>query len=214
MFSGLVEETGRVVRLERHGEAFVLAVQADRTLDGIRPGDSIAVDGVCLTVSSLTGRGFTADIMPETARVTTLGRLRPGNPVNLERALRLGDRLGGHLVTGHVDGVGEIRRKRAVDNAFLLEITAPPAVARYLIPKGSVAVDGISLTIISHTEDSFQVSIIPHTAAATTLGMKKTGDAVNLEADLLGKYVERLLHARFGAPQAGLTTAFLQENGF
>lgn len=206
LFSGLVEELGRVTRVERQGEARVLVIQAQVVLAGTRPGDSIAVNGACLTVRTLTDGGFSADVMPETVRVTTLGRLHPGDRVNLERALRLGDRLGGHLVTGHVDGVGEVRRRQPLDNAFsphripdaagtpcILEIGAPPQVARYLVPKGSVAVDGVSLTVVSHDEAVFRVSLIPHTAAATTLGRVRPGDRVNLEADLLGKYVERLM---------------------
>ncbi len=194
-----MEELGRVTTLEWHGGAFVLRVQARKVLEGARAGDSIAVNGVCLTVRETAGGGFTADVMPETARVTSLGRLRPGDPVNLERALRLGDRLGGHLVTGHVDGVGEVLGRQPLDNAFILDIAAPPQVARYLVPRGSVAVDGVSLTVVSHTEDGFRVSIIPHTAESTTLGRVRRGDPVNLEADLVGKYVARLLEPHLAA---------------
>lgn len=192
MFSGIIEETGRVAGLRRGRESLVLTVSARRVLEGTRAGDSIAVNGVCLTVTALDGDRFTADVMHETLRATTLGDLQPGDPVNLERALRLGDRLGGHLVTGHVDGVGRVLRRREGDNAFTLEIAVPEGFGPHLVPKGSVAVDGVSLTVARCGRDRFEVSIIPHTAAVTTLGRRRPGDRVNLEGDLIGKYVARL----------------------
>lgn len=161
--------------------------------EGLAVGESLAVNGVCLTVREMTGSIVVADVMPETARATTLADLRPGDEVNLERALRLGDRLGGHLVTGHVDGVGTVRSRRREGNALLLEVGAPPAVARYLVPKGAVAVDGVSLTVASRRADGFTVSLIPHTLAVTTLSALRPGDRVNLEVDLVGKYVIQYL---------------------
>lgn len=202
MFTGIIEETGRVAGLRRGRESLVLSVRAGRVLEGTRVGDSVAVNGACLTVRTLEGDRFTADVMHETVRATTLGDLRPGDPVNLERALRLGDRLGGHLVTGHVDGVGRVRRREERENAFVLEIAAPPEVVPYLVPKGSVAVDGVSLTVAGCGRDAFEVAVIPHTAALTTLGRRRPGDRVNLEADLIGKYVARLWEAS-GRPGPG-----------
>lgn len=195
MFSGIIEETGQVADLRRGRDSMVLTVRARRVLEGTRVGDSIAVDGVCLTVRTLEGDRFTADVMHETLRATTLGEMKPGDPVNLERALRLGDRLGGHLVSGHVDGTGRVLRRREGDNAFTLEIAVPEGFAPYLVPKGSVAVDGVSLTVARCGHDRFEVAVIPHTASVTTLGRRRPGDRVNLEADLIGKYVARLWEA-------------------
>ncbi len=202
MFSGIVEETGKVAEVRRGRESLVLTIRARLALEGTRVGDSIAVNGVCLTVRALQGDAFTADVMAQTVRATTLGELRPGDPVNLERALRLGDRLGGHLVTGHVDGVGRILRREPRENSTLLEISLPPELAPYLVPKGSVAVDGVSLTVAALRPASFEVALIPHTAAVTTLGRRRPGDRVNLEADLFGKYVARLWEAA-GLPRPG-----------
>lgn len=218
MFTGIIEEMGRLQgRQGFPGGGAELVIAAGKILDDLKIGDSVAVNGVCLTAVQL-GRGtFTVQVMPETLRKTDLARLEPGQGVNLERALALGDRLGGHLVSGHVDGTGTLVRRAKEGNAELLYFRAPPEILRYIIAKGSIAVDGVSLTVAALQEDGFSVSLIPHTAAVTTLGYKKPGDAVNLETDLIGKYVEKLLqpyHAAAEPERQGITTAFLQEHGF
>ena len=177
------------------GSGARLAVDAREVVQGLRVGESVAVSGVCLTVVRADARGFEAEVSPETLRCTILGDLRPGEPVNLERALRLSDRLGGHVVTGHVDGVGRIATRRQEGNTHVLTVAVPENLRRYLIPKGSVAVDGVSLTVNAVLPEGFSVAIIPHTARLTTLGHKRAGDRVNLEMDLIGKYLERLLEA-------------------
>lgn len=212
MFTGIVEELGTVRALVRGPASARLTVAAHKTLEGTRVGDSIAVNGACLTVTGLERGAFTADVMAETLARTNLGELRPGDRVNLERALRLGDRLGGHLVTGHVDGVGVLADRRRQDIAELITIQAPPEVLRYLVPKGAIAVDGISLTVVDYDTGSFRVAIVPHTARHTTLGFKERGARVNLEVDMIGKYVAKLLapHTR----TAKLDEHFLAEHGF
>ncbi len=197
-----------------------LKIKAGQVLKQARKGDSIAVNGVCLTVTKLGEGFFTADVMAETLAKSNLGKLAPGDMLNLERAMRLDSRLGGHLVSGHIDGAGVISGKRAEDLALVFDISAPVEVTRYLIKKGSVAVDGISLTVVNCNEQSFRVSIIPHTAGNTTLGYKGPGDTVNLEADLIGKYIEKfLLNGLNGRPAAGekkdgISLSFLGEQGF
>jgi riboflavin synthase, alpha subunit len=183
----------------------------------VKLGDSIAVNGTCLTVVDFGETWFTADVMPETVERTALAGLKSGDTVNLERTLRVGDRLGGHIVSGHIDGVGVIRSKETNDNAVVVRIEAPAAVMRYIVAKGSIAIDGISLTVVAAGADWFTVSLIPHTAAATTLGVKGVGAPVNLEADVIGKYVEKLLGLatpQGGAGGSGLSAAFLAEHGF
>ncbi|AEF93935.1 riboflavin synthase, alpha subunit [Desulfotomaculum nigrificans CO-1-SRB] len=181
----------------------------------MKVGDSIAVNGVCLTVTTFGDGAFTADVMAETLAKTNLRELRPGSKVNLERALRLGDRLGGHLVSGHVDGVGTIVALERQDIATLVTIEAPPQVMKYIIKKGSVAIDGTSLTVVDFDQNKFQVSLIPHTAHATVLGGKKIGETVNLEADILGKYIERLMQGRQEQPVTNkISLEFLASNGF
>ena len=218
MFTGLVEELGTVRGVSRGADSAKIHLQAQKVLEDIKIGDSIAVNGVCLTAVEFDRGRFVADVMAETLAKTNLSNLRPGDRVNLERALRLGDRLGGHLVSGHIDGVGAITRQEKHDIATLITITAPPEVMKYIIKKGSVAIDGTSLTVVDFDSGSFQVSLIPHTAHMTTLGFKKTGDTVNLEGDLVGKYIERLLAARQdgGEERAGrgITFDFLAEKGF
>ena len=218
MFTGIVEELGVLRSVRRGSDSARLVIGAEKILEDVRVGDSIAVNGVCLTAVSFTGREFAADVMAETLAKTNLGLLKPGDLVNLERALRLGDRLGGHLVTGHIDGVGRIKRRREQDIAVLLEIEAPPEVMRYVVKKGSVAVDGVSLTVADVGRQGFLVSLIPHTAGQTTLGAKRPGETVNLEADIIGKYVERLLsfsHRGSEAPLGeGISLEFLGEHGF
>ncbi|SFR05402.1 riboflavin synthase [Desulfoscipio geothermicus] len=219
MFTGLVEEKGKLISLRRGADSAHLKIGARLIMGGMQTGDSIAVNGVCLTVTTFDEGTFTADVMAETLAKTNLGELQAGDRVNLERAMRLGDRLGGHLVSGHIDGVGTIIKKERHDIATLITVAAPLAVMRYIIKKGSVAVDGTSLTVVDFNEDSFQVSLIPHTAHATVLGEKKPGDRVNLEGDMIGKYVERWLGARQReegekAPSKGLTADLLAEHGF
>ncbi len=195
MFTGLVEEVGRVSRLER-GAMLRLDISAERATEGTRAGDSVAVNGVCLTVGETDGRTLTFYAMPETLRRTALGRLAEGSAVNLERAMAAGSRFGGHIVQGHVDGVGEVIGVRPEGEAEIWEFGAPEAVLRYAVEKGSICVDGISLTLVSVEEGSFTVSILPQTRANTNLAELGEGDTVNLEADVIGKYVERLLGPR------------------
>lgn len=199
MFTGLVEEVGRVSSIGA-GEMLRLVVSADRVTEGTRAGDSVSVNGACLTVGETdggTGGGtLTFFAMPETLRRTALGTLREGSPVNLERAMASGERFGGHIVQGHVDGVGEVLGVRPEGEAEIWEFLAPEAVLRYCVQKGSICVDGISLTIVTVGEGSFTASILPQTRANTNLGVLQEGDRVNLEADVIGKYVERLLEPR------------------
>jgi riboflavin synthase len=193
MFTGIVEELGVVQALERGLQSAVLTVLARRVVKDLNVGDSITVNGVCLTVVRKTDQDFAVDVGPETLRVTTLAGLAPGDGVNLERAMRLGDRLGGHLVSGHVEAVGRVAARALDGNAINLTIEAPREILRYCVGKGSITIDGVSLTITSLTEKTFGVMIIPHTAEATNLGLKPPGSMVNLEPDLIAKYVERLL---------------------
>ena len=195
MFTGLVEEVGRVVSLEA-GEMFRLRVSAKRVLGGTRVGESVSVNGVCLTVNELDGATLTFHAMPETLRRTALGGLAEGSPVNLERAMTLERRFGGHIVQGHVDGVGEVLAVYSEGDAQIWEFEAPAGVLRYTVEKGSVCVDGISLTVVALRDASFTVSILPQTRANTNLRELRVGDRVNLEADVVGKYVERLLEPR------------------
>jgi riboflavin synthase len=195
VFTGLVEEVGRVSSMEK-GEMLRLRIFADRVAGDTRAGDSVSVNGACLTVGEAEGRTLTFFAMPETLRRTALGTLREGSPVNLERAMAAGSRFGGHIVQGHVDGVGEVLGVRPEGGAEIWSFRAPEAVLRYCVEKGSICVDGISLTIASVGEDSFTVSILPQTRANTNLGGLRGGSRVNLEADVVGKYVERLLEPR------------------
>ncbi|MCG0239245.1 MAG: riboflavin synthase [Firmicutes bacterium] len=193
MFTGLVEEMGTVRSVRRAGRSMQIAIAAPEVSQDLGVGDSVAVNGVCLTAVQVWPGGFSADVMPATFLRTNLQDLRPGDPVNLERSLRVGSRLGGHLVQGHVDGMGRVEAVAEAEIARVLTISAPPEILRYLVPRGSVAVDGVSLTVVGVTESTFEVSLIPHTARVTVLGRRRVGDRVNLEVDLIGKYVERLL---------------------
>ena len=195
MFTGLVEELGKVRAVVRGAHSIRLCVSATKVLNNVSLGDSIAVDGACLTVVEYNDHTFTADIMPETFDRTTLSHRKPGDTVNLERTLRVGDRLGGHIVAGHVDGVGKIESVRRMDNANILRVSFPEEFAPFFIPQGSVALDGVSLTLVDCGDDWFTVSLIPHTREVTILSDKKAGDAVNIETDVLGKYVHRMLTA-------------------
>ena len=201
MFTGIVEELGEVVSVEHLGGTARITVRGPQVTADARHGDSIAVNGTCLTVTGLSGSDFTADVMAETLRRTGLGGLAPGSPVNLERSLRVGDRLGGHMVQGHVDGVGTVTSRVSGERWDVVRITVPPGLARYLVEKGSVTVDGVSLTVSALGGGGaeppwFEVSLIPATLAATTFGRARPGDSVNLEADVIGKYVERMLSAQ------------------
>lgn len=196
MFTGLIEEVGTVLELTVSGEARRIAVRAGLTVDGVRIGDSIAVNGSCLTVAKLKGPVFFADISPETVYRTVLGHLSPGGRVNLERAAKVGDRLGGHMVTGHIDTVGTLSQIKPEGSFIVYRFNFPKDYSNYVVTKGSIAVDGISLTVAECTETDFAVAVIPHTIRGTTLQYKKAGDLVNLEFDILGKYVEKMLLAR------------------
>ncbi len=223
MFTGLIEEIGSLRAVERRGEAMILTINAGKVLEDVKLGDSIAVNGVCLTVVSYDGRSFAVDVMPETYRHTNLSELSPGNPLNLERAMMAGARFGGHIVQGHVDGTGEIRDRRAEANAVAFTIAPHERrLLRHIVPQGSVTLDGISLTVVSVDRDAgaFTVSIIPHTLKETVLQHKHAGDTLNIECDILGKYVDHLLHADKEDPglgrtkSGGLTEAVLRDNGF
>jgi riboflavin synthase len=203
MFTGLVEEIGRIARVEKRPEGAHLFVQARVVTGGTRLGDSIAVDGACLTVVHIEDRLFAVDCMAETLAATTIGSRRPGDAVNLERAMALGDRLGGHLVLGHVDGVGVIHSVRRQGIAWALRVGFPEELRPYLAPKGSVAVDGVSLTITDVDDDGFGLGIIPHTLGATTLREIAPGRRVNLEADVLARYVHQALLGRLPKADAG-----------
>ncbi len=215
MFTGIIEEVGVLQSIQRGPHSAVLTIQARKVLENTHLGDSIAVNGVCLTVTSYTDRCFTADVMHETLDRSSLSALRCGSHVNLERAMAADGRFGGHIVSGHVDGVGRIKDIRRDDNAHWYTIAADPGLLRYVVEKGSITIDGISLTVARVTDSDFAVSIIPHTAAVTTLGERRAGDIVDLETDILGKYVEKLLGASSARPQASrISLNFLAENGF
>ncbi|HEU5037172.1 MAG TPA: riboflavin synthase [Nocardioides sp.] len=193
MFTGIVEELGTVAAVEDQGDAIRLTVRATTVLGDAGLGDSIAVNGCCLTVASLDGDTWTADVMQETLDKTSLHGVQPGDTVNLERAVTADKRLGGHIVQGHVDGVGIVVARTPSEHWEVVEIAMPPALARYLVDKGSISVDGVSLTVVEAGDDRFTVSLIPETLARTTLGTRQPGDRVNLEVDVIAKYVERLL---------------------
>lgn len=210
MFTGIVEEIGHIHHISKTSRAEKLVISCEKVLEGTKIGDSIAVNGTCLTVTAMDGTSFSADVTPETMRRTAFSLFRPGTPVNLERALRLGDRLGGHIMMGHVDGTGRILSMKKDDNAVNISISTDRKWMRYIIEKGSVAVDGISLTVVGRTEKSFSIALIPHTGSETALLLKHPGDLVNLECDYLGKYVEQLLKE---GQTEGLTMGMLETLG-
>lgn len=214
MFTGLIEEVGRVAAVGRVGGGARLQVSTCLPFEEIRLGDSVAVNGVCLTVVQMSSGTLSFDVSPESMDRTTFKGLRPGSFVNLERALRVGDRLGGHLVSGHVDCMAVVRERREISGNYQFSFQLPPRHARYLIEKGSVAIDGISLTVNTVSDDGFSVNIIPHTAAATTLRYRQAGDEVNIETDLIGKYVERLLGGRGAGGVEGVSLELLAKSGF
>lgn len=216
MFTGIIEEVGTVERLVLSGQTGVLSVNSSRLLEGLKIGDSIAVNGVCLTAVSLSERGFSADTSAETLRKTNLGELKPGDGVNLERPLRLGDRLGGHLVSGHVDGLGRVQGIVPEGESFLYRFELPEELERYVVHEGSISVDGISLTVARLHPRAFEVAVIPFTVRETNLGGRKPGDRVNLEVDMLGRYVERLMTRGRdkGKEEGGISRDFLGAHGF
>lgn len=204
MFTGIVEGTGHVVRLLRRGGGARLEVRAVGMLDGIKLGDSVAVNGACVTVTAVDQDAFACDLVPETLARTTLGMVQPNEEVNIERPMRADGRFDGHLVQGHVDVVGVVRSRRRVGAQEMLEINVPFELTRYLAPKGSVSLDGVSLTVVDVNRDRFRVALIPHTMSVTTLGKKIQGSTVNVEVDILSKYVERHIAARSPRPQPSL----------
>lgn len=215
LFTGIIEEKGTIKSISKGNETIVLTVTAEVVLKDVNLGDSIAVNGVCLTVTSFNKREFTVDVMPETFRSSTLSHLNNRDFVNLERAMAAGGRFGGHFVSGHVDGTGKIIEKRPEKNAIYYTIALPEHLMRYFMLKGSVSVDGTSLTIFEVTESTITVSLIPHTADHTILGSKGTGDIVNIECDMLAKYVHNMLSPKEEAKQKSkLSLEFLQEHGF
>lgn len=214
MFTGIIEEVGTVRRVSTGAAYGTIDIQASTVLEGTKLGDSIAVNGVCLTVTSLSSDGFTADVMAETMRRSALGQLRSGSKVDLERAMAADGRFGGHIVSGHIDGVGTIREMKHEGNAVWVTITASAAILRGIVEKGSIAIDGISLTVAAVDDTSFSVSIIPHTGAQTILLDKKPGDPVNLENDIIGKYVQRFLEPAPKAETSNITMEFLAKYGF
>ena len=217
MFTGIIEGFGTIRDIRPNGQGSRIAIEADFDLDRVKIGDSIATNGACLTAVTLEGRRFEVDVAPETMRRTAFSILRVGSRVNLERALRLSDRLDGHLVSGHIDGVGTIVSKERASNAVIVKISVSPELSRYMIEKGSVAVDGISLTINAVSDTDFSLSIIPHTHDITSIGFKQPGDPVNIETDMVGKYIERFLMKPKGdsaRKPEGIDMAFLAEKGF
>ena len=212
MFTGLIEDTGRVVAMERRGESGVVRIETALPLEEVTLGDSLAVNGACLTVTAKGGTALTFDVSPETIARTTFRTLRPRSIVNLERALRMGERLGGHIVTGHIDCSATLTKTETRSGNRILEFSLPAENARYLVEKGSVTIDGISLTVNTVSTDRFSVNIIPHTLTKTTLAGLKAGDEVNIETDIIGKYVERLVQPWKNS--GGLSMKTLAENGF
>lgn len=221
MFTGIVEEIGTVVSVSQGAKAAKLTLQGNLIFEDMHIGDSIAVNGVCLTVTEKTSNTFIVDVMPETLRRSSLGILSKGSKVNMERAMAANGRFGGHIVSGHIDGTGEIERFVKEDNAVWVTVKTNEKILKYIIEKGSITIDGISLTVAYVDNRCFKVSLIPHTASNTTLLTKKAGDIVNLENDIVGKYIDKLLHFEDSKPEAddntaagGISVDFLAENGF
>lgn len=217
MFTGLIEEVGKIKSLTKAGDSIVLKIEAAEVLKDVQLGDSIAVNGICLTVTAYDKTLFTVDVMPETVYRTNLKDLNAGSLVNLERAMSPNKRFGGHFVAGHVDGVASLVDKRPQDNAVYFKFKIEPALTAYMIPKGSIAIDGISLTLVDVTNDTFTVSIIPHTLGKTNLAAKQLGQTINIEVDMIGKFVEKavknMLNSSNGT-NTNITEQFLKENGF
>lgn len=218
MFTGIIEEVGTIKNISKGTHSIKLTIMATKVLEGSQIGDSIAVNGVCLTITSMGKNYFTADIMPESLRKTSMTNLTSGDKVNLERALTLSTRLGGHIVSGHIDGTGQIIALKRDDNAMRVTIEAEAKIMKYIIAQGSVALDGVSLTVANVGKENFTVSLIPHTGEVTTLLSKHVGSTINIENDVIGKYVERLLQFKDKQTdkqqQSSLSLGFLRENGF
>ncbi|HIE29264.1 TPA: riboflavin synthase [Candidatus Poribacteria bacterium] len=212
MFTGIVEEMGTIVQITRRANSGQMVIEAKKVLEDCIIGDSIAISGACLTVIEVDANSFVADVSPETLRRTNLSELKQGDKVNLERSLRLQDRLGGHLVLGHVDEVGIISRLQSEDSATLMRVTVSSEAMRYIVFKGSVCVDGVSLTVANLSANAFEVSLIPYTKRVTTMGLKRVNDKVNIEVDILARYIERLLSQ--GSKPERIDMAFLSEHGF
>ena len=216
MFTGIIEEVGVIKSIRMGAQSAVITIEAEKVLEDIHLGDSIALNEVCLTVTSFDSHSYSVDIMHESLKRTNLGSMKSGSRVNLERAMAADGRFGGHIVAGHVDGTGKITSMEKDDNAVWIYIQAEPSVLKYIVEKGSITIDGISLTVAKVDEKSFAVSVIPHTGTHTTLLEKKPGDTVNLENDMIGKYVEKLLNyqEKENKPSSRITMEFLRENGF
>lgn len=212
MFTGIIEETGRLCEVKKETLSAKIKIQCQKVLEGTKVGDSIAVNGICLTVTSLEKDGFRADVMAETMRRSSLSDLAVPGVVNLERAMAADGRFGGHIVSGHIDGTGTVTAIRQEENAVWFTIAAEPGLLRYIVEKGSVALDGISLTVASVTEKEFQVSVIPHTRKETSLAEKKVGSILNIECDIVGKYIEKLIVCE--KQESNITEDFLKEHGF
>lgn len=220
MFTGIVEEIGTIERIEKGASSAVLHIKAKIVLEDLKIGDSVAVNGVCLTATSKNGSGFTADVMHETLNRSSLAFLSTGSPVNLERAMAANGRFGGHIVAGHVDGTGVIQKIQKDDNAIWYTISAGSQIMKYIVEKGSITIDGISLTVAKVGQNDFSISAIPHTVAVTVLGYRRVGDVVNLENDIIGKYVEKLMgYSKTETSvktneKSGITKEFLDKYGF
>ncbi|OIU71366.1 riboflavin synthase [Rossellomorea aquimaris] len=214
MFTGIIEEIGKIDQIKKAAASMVLSISARKILKDVHIGDSISINGVCLTVTSFTDSRFQVDVMPETFEATTLRDLTAGSRVNLERAMAAGGRFGGHFVNGHVDGIGTIKRLEQVENAVYVEISVPKELSPYFIMKGSVAIDGTSLTVFGLSDDSITVSLIPQTRGDTILGQKKTGDKVNVECDVMAKYFQRFYEQAQRKESSKISYEFLSNHGF
>jgi len=213
MFTGIIEHSGKIKQIKRQVNSAVIVVDIGRLSDGVKSGDSIAINGACLTVTQIKGNEVNFDVSTETLSKTTIGELRVSDKVNVERSLRMGDKLGGHFVSGHVDGVGVIAKKETETGQCTMWFSVSEELAVMMIKKGSVSVDGISLTIVELKEKAFSVALIPYTLEETTLGFKQVGQKANIETDMLGKWVKRILETE-GKPRSGITVETLRENGF
>ncbi len=214
MFTGIIEEIGEIENIDRGSQSAVLHIRCQEVLEGTKIGDSICVNGVCLTVTTMTSNSYTADVMAETIQRSSLGTLHRGSRVNLERAMPANGRFGGHIVSGHIDGTGTLMRITRDETAVWYQISAGADLMRYIVEKGSIAIDGISLTVAKVEEDSFCVSIIPHTQGNTTLSDRRVGDIVNLETDVIGKYVEKMMKPADSVRESRITMEFLAQKGF